>query len=142
MTDTTLTGGEEGFAARIQELHVPVPKADREVLMLRVGTGLVVAGIVMILIGYWGVSGTADIPDQISYAMSGGIGGLALVIVGSALIMRFSLARLFRFWLARVVYEHQVQTDRTIEALGRIEAALTRSAVPPPPLPQRPPPGQ
>lgn len=39
-------------------------------------------------------------------------------------MIRFSLARLFRFWLARITYEHQVQTDRTVEALGRIEAAL------------------
>jgi hypothetical protein len=68
------------------------------------------------------------VAEQVPYAISGGAGGLGLIVVGAALITRFSLARLFRFWLARVVYEHQVQTDRTVDALGRIEDALTGRA--------------
>lgn len=130
MTDSTTTrgaagdGGSGGFAARISQMHVPEPKADREALLLRVGVGLVVVGVLLIAFAWYQVSGTSQVYEQVPYAVSGGLSGLALVIIGSALMIRFSLARLFRFWLARIVYEHQIQTDRTVEALGRIEAVL------------------
>lgn len=127
MTDPS-TDAVEGFPARVAQMHVPEPKADREALLLRVGVAMVILGAVLVVAGYWGASGTAVIAEQIPYAISGGAGGLALIVVGSSLVVRFSLARLLRFWLARLVYEHQVQTDRTIEALGRIEAAVKDSA--------------
>ncbi len=125
MTDSTPTDTTEGFAARVQELHVPEPKADREALLLKVGVALVVVGLVLILVAWFQASGTASVAEQVPYALSGGLLGIGLVILGSALVIRFSLARLFRYWLARIVYEHQTQTDRTVEALGRIEVALT-----------------
>lgn len=121
----------DDFAARVQQMRVPEPKADREALLLKLGAALVVVGLVLVAAGYWGASGTASVAEQVPYAISGGAGGLALVVVGAALITRFSLARLMRYWLARVVYEHQVQTDRTVEALGRIEQVLAdRERVP------------
>lgn len=124
MTDTKSSDAADGFAARVQDVHVPEPKADREAMLLKVGFGLVVVGIVSILAAWFQAAGTALASEQIPYAISGGLIGLSLVILGSALIIRFSLARLFRFWLARIIYEHQVQTDRTVEALGRIESVL------------------
>jgi hypothetical protein len=124
MTDPTTSGGPAGLADRVQQIHVPEPNADRERLLLGVGVVSMVLGVVLIVVAYVGVSGTTSVPDQMSYAVSGGLLGLAAVIIGSSLVIRFSLARLFRYWLARVVYEHQVQTDRTVEALGRIEAVL------------------
>jgi hypothetical protein len=42
------------------------------------------------------------------------------------LFLRFSLARLLRFWLARLVVEQQAQTDRVVDALARIEAKLEK----------------
>ncbi|WCO66153.1 hypothetical protein PO878_16755 [Iamia majanohamensis] len=124
MTDPTPTDTTDGFAARVQQLHVPEPKADREALLLKVGVGLVVVGVVLIVVAWFQASGTASVAEQVPYVVSGGLVGLALVIVGSALVIRFSLARLFRYWLARIVYEHQVQTDRTVDVLARIEALL------------------
>ena len=50
------------------------------------------------------------------------------MVAGTGLVMRYSMARLFRFWLARLVAEHSQQTDRTVDALGRIETALGRVA--------------
>ena len=49
-----------------------------------------------------------------------------LAIIGVGLFIRFSLARLLRFWLARMVVEQQAQTDRVVEALARIEAKLDK----------------
>jgi hypothetical protein len=50
------------------------------------------------------------------------------VVVGLGLFVRFSLARLLRFWMARLVVEQQAQTDRMIEALDRIELAVRAGA--------------
>lgn len=132
MTDTSAagagSGSPAGFAARVDQIHVPEPNADRERLMLILGGVLVAVGLVAVLVGYWGASGTSSPAEQIPYALSGGAFGLGLIVLGCALITRFSLARLFRFWLARTLAEHQSQTDRTVEALGRIEALLAAGA--------------
>jgi len=126
MTDTS-AAGPGGFAERVDQIHVPEPNADRERLMLIVGGVLVAVGIVAVLVAYVGASGTTNVYEQVPYALSGGVLGLGLIVLGCALITRFSLARLFRFWLARLLAEHQAQTDRTVEALGRIEALLAAS---------------
>jgi len=126
MTPNPSTDGD--FADRVQGIHVPEPNADRERTLMIVGAVLIGLGVILVLVGYWGASGTAVVAEQIPYAISGGALGLALVVLGSALVMRFSLARLLRFWLARVIHEHTAQTDRTVEALGRIESALRDGA--------------
>ncbi len=136
MTDPTTSGGPAGLASRVQQIHVPEPNADRETRLLRGGIAVVIFGLFLIVLSYYQVSGTSSVPEQLSFLASGAIPGLAFVILGSTLIMRFSLARLFRYWLARTIYEHQVQTDRTVEALGRIEAALAGGVVPSAPAPE------
>jgi hypothetical protein len=110
--------------AGVQKLHVPEPRTDREILLLRAGVVIVVLGGICIGLGWWGASGTANLAEQIPYLISGGLFGIALVVTGTGLVMRYSLARLFRFWLARLLAEHSLQTDRTVDALGRVEQAL------------------
>ena len=46
------------------------------------------------------------------------------MLIGLGLFLRFSLTKLFRFWLARLVYEHQTQTDRMVDAMAKVEAAI------------------
>jgi hypothetical protein len=81
---------------------------------------------VLIFVAYWNASGSKFVADQVPMLISGGILGLGLAIVGLGLFIRFSLARLLRFWLARLVVEQQAQTDRVVDALARIEAKLDR----------------
>ena len=111
---------EEG----VEELRVPEPSADAESLLMKVGLALPVIGVILIVVAYWNASGTAYVADQVPMLISGGILGLGLAIIGLGLFIRFSLAWLLRFWLARLVVEQQAQTDRLVEALGRIEAKL------------------
>lgn len=140
MTEPTTSSSPAGLADRVNQIHVPEPNADRERMMLILGGVLVGVGIVAVLIGYVGASGTQNVYEQVPYALSGGVLGLGLIVLGCALITRFSLARLFRFWLARMLHEHQVQTDRTVEALGRIETLLAGGSLPPAPSPPTVPP--
>ena len=110
--------------AGVQALRVPEPRSDREALMLKAGFVLVALGAICIGLGWWGASGTANLAEQIPYVISGGLFGIALVVTGTGLVMRYSMARLFRFWLARLLAEHGQQTDRTVDALGRLETVL------------------
>lgn len=51
-----------------------------------IGWGLALIGVVVIIIGWFGISGEAIVAKQIPYLISGGLGGIALVGVGAALI--------------------------------------------------------
>ena len=118
------TSAADRLEAEVDALHVPEPSADAEAMLLKLGFALPVIGVVLIVIAYWNASSTEFVADQVPMLISGGILGIGLAIIGVGLFIRFSLARLLRFWLARLVVEQQAQTDRVVDALGRVEAAL------------------
>ncbi|QXC62927.1 hypothetical protein KSP35_09155 [Aquihabitans sp. G128] len=125
MTDSPSTAtAADRLEAGVADVHVPEPSADSEALLLKLGLVLPVIGVVLILIAWWQAAGSKYVADQMPMLISGGIFGLALIIVGLGLFIRFSLARLLRFWLARLVVEQQAQTDRMVDALARIESAV------------------
>jgi len=88
---------------------------DRRFLVL--GIALIAVGLIAIMLGWWGASGTTETYEAISYMVSGGIMGIGLVIIGVALYLRYSLAGFLKFWLVRWVYEQQAQTDRLLAAM-------------------------
>ncbi|MCU1370680.1 MAG: hypothetical protein JWO77_1874 [Ilumatobacteraceae bacterium] len=128
MTDLTAqdTSAADRLELGVEDLHVPEPSADAEGVLMKIGLALPVIGVILILVAYWNASGSKYVADQVPMLISGGILGIGLAIIGVGLFIRFSLARLLRFWLARMVVEQQVQTDRIVEALGRIEAKLDK----------------
>lgn len=103
-------------------IKTPVDADERRWLIA--GILLVVVGIVLILSGWFFAGGEVRVERQIPYVLSGGVLGLALVVVGSGLFVRYSLSRYLRFWLVRSIVEERAQTDRQIEALERIAASL------------------
>ncbi|MBX3283959.1 MAG: hypothetical protein KF703_01305 [Actinobacteria bacterium] len=120
---TSPSSPADRLEAGVADLHVPEPKGDTEALLLKLGLALPVLGVVLILVAWWNAAGTKYVADQMPMLISGGLFGLALIIVGLGLFLRFSLARLLRFWLARLVVEQQAQTDRIVDALAKVEAA-------------------
>ncbi len=126
MSESTPTNAADRLTEGIDELHVPEPSADAESLLLKLGVALPLLGVVLIVVAYWNASGSKYVADQIPMLISGGVLGLGLAIIGIGLFIRFSLARLLRFWLARLIVEQQEQTDRVVEALGRIEGKLEK----------------
>lgn len=114
----------EQFKREIQEMRIHAPEDASDRWWLIAGLALPVLGLVVIGLGWWGASGTAYPAEQLPYVLSGGILGMALVVVGAALFVRYSLSRYLRFWLIRMVYEERAQVDRELEVLERIEAAL------------------
>lgn len=134
MTATTRTAASDGstegasaadrLASGVDDLHVPEPSGDAEAMLLKVGFALPVIGVVLILVAWWNSAGTKYVADQVPMLISGAILGVGLILVGVGLFVRFSMARLFRFWLARLVAEQQAQTDRLVQVLESVEAAV------------------
>lgn len=57
------------------------------------GAILISAGFAAIFLGWWYVSGNPIVSVQLTYLASGGVGGVALVLLGSALLVVFNLSR-------------------------------------------------
>lgn len=112
------------FEREISGLRLRGGSAAPEVRLLGLGVVLLVAGIVVVVVGWFGASGTSAVSDQIPYLISGGMLGVGIAIVGAALFLRYSLSRYLRYWLLRSIHEQRAQADRSVEVLERIEAHL------------------
>lgn len=121
---TPAISAAERLEAGVADLTVPEPMARVEGVLLKLGLALPVVGLILIGAGWWMTSGTLDVGEQIPMVMSAGVLGLGLILVGLGLFLRYSLTRLFRFWLARLMVEQQAQTTLVVDALARVEAAI------------------
>ena len=137
MTDQSAATGDgqpEGNPDRLEEFHselarlrVRTRSRDDEQRLLFAGIVLMPLGLVVVLIGYLGASGTTDFTAQIPYLLSGGVLGLGLTIVGAALFLRYSLGRYLRFWLLRLIFEEHTSADRQVDALERLGQQIAGS---------------
>lgn len=114
----------EQFLAGVYALQIPSRIEQRERRLYMAGIVIVLAGFAAIGLGWYGASGTKYVYQEIPYVVSGGIFGVALVVVGAALFARYSAAKLLRFWLARIVADQQVQTDRVVAAIDALTEAV------------------
>ena len=110
----------EEFQAELARLRARGRSTTNEQRLLLAGTILMPLGLVLVLIGYLGASGTTELSSQVPYLISGGLLGLGCTIVGAALFLRYSLGRYLRFWLLRVIYEEHTTADRQVDALERL----------------------
>jgi hypothetical protein len=122
------SGRVEQFLADVYSLQIPSQTERRERTLYEAGLVLAAAGFAIIGLGWWGASGTKYTYQEIPYVISGGILGVALVIIGAALFARHSAARLLRFWLARLVADQQIQTDRIVDAITALAEAVKTQA--------------
>jgi hypothetical protein len=108
----------EQFKQEIGDMKVRDPATGRDRVWLRVGIALMVVGIALAIASYFMSHGTSN-PLSQNDAIVLAIGGLTAAVIGGALFLRYSLAGFLRFWLARFIYEQQVQTDRIAERLDK-----------------------
>lgn len=107
----------EEFKAEIAQMGLPDPASARDRLSLRASGVLMAVGAVVAIVAYFIGHGTTN-PLQQRDAIVIAIIGLVLAVIGSALFIRYSMAQFLRFWLARLSWEQQANTDRLIESLG------------------------
>ena len=112
------------FTQEIGDMKLRGARADRERMLLVLGTVLLVVGVALAVAGGFQASGTQVLGDQIAFLATGTLLGLALILAGTALFVRYSISRFMRFWLIRLVHEHRSETDRVVSALASIEARL------------------
>ncbi len=144
----------ERFKSEIADMGLRDPATNRERMLLRLGAVLLVAGPVVALAAYIqdtsssGANAALQQGDDQIIALI----GVAVGILGLGLFVRYSIAHFLRFWLARLSYEQQAQTDRLIDALGPAAASaagpptsappakapVTRPATTPPAAPSAP----
>lgn len=110
----------EEFQAELARLRVKGSSKDDEQRLLFAGIVLMPVGLVLVLVGYIGASGTTDFSAQVPYLLSGGLLGLGLTVVGAVLFLRYSLGRYLRFWLLRLIYEEHLTADRQVDAIERL----------------------
>ena len=109
----------EEFKAEIGEMRLRDPATARDRQLLRLGVVLLGVGIALTIIAYFMSHGTTN-PLSQRDAIILALAGVAVSIAGGALFLRYSLATFLRFWLARLIYEQQTQTDRIV---GQTDAA-------------------
>ena len=106
----------EQFKSEIADMGVKDPAVARDRLLLRASVALLVLGPVLGIIAYFMSHGTTN-PLQQRDAIVLALIGVACSVSGGALFVRYALASFMRFWLARLCWEQQAQTDRVVAAL-------------------------
>lgn len=106
----------EQFKAEIAEMNLPEQASNRDRMLLRAGAALMVVAVVLGPVAYVTSYGTSNALQQRDAQVMALI-ALVLAVVGGALFLRYSIAQFLRFWLARLSWEQQAQTDRIIEAM-------------------------
>jgi hypothetical protein len=124
MTDGGPGDRVDEFEAELARLRVRASAPSTEQRLLLAGLVAMPVGLVLILIGYVGASGTTELSSQVPYLISGGVLGLGLIIVGAVLFLRYSLARYLRFWLLRLIYEDRTRSQQQVAALDRLGELL------------------
>ncbi|HEY1988511.1 MAG TPA: hypothetical protein VGG43_03540 [Acidimicrobiales bacterium] len=119
----------------IARIRVRARAIKIEQILLVLGGVAMPAGLLVIIVGWYGAAHTFRTYAQLDYLISGGLLGLALVIFGGFCY--------FGYWLTRMVQllrSVQTQDQRTLDTLERISAQLTQVA-PGAPLTAPAPPG-
>jgi hypothetical protein len=118
----------EQFKAEVADMRLRDPATGRDRLLLRLGAAGMAAGVALAVVAYFLSHGTTNALQQRD-AMVQALIGLTLVVAGAALFVKASLATFLRFWMARLCYEQQAQTDRLLAG----NATTTNSSTPLPP---------
>jgi hypothetical protein len=101
-------------AVAAHKLKVDGARSDRSLLVA--GVLLMLVGVVGTFVEYQASLSRADLRDIVSAQLLA-IGFLTLAVVGAALYVAASIARMLRVWLLRQLVEGQSRTDRIVAAL-------------------------
>jgi hypothetical protein len=117
------------LASSVRELRTRAGGADMARVLLTVGGILMPLGIVLILLGWSGVSHTTDTFEQTPYVVSGGLLGLALVVAGGFCYFGYWQTKVMRAVRRDAADIHSMRESlQHIETLLAANPALTGKA--------------
>lgn len=126
-----LPARQERLRTRVSALRTRAAgTGDRDRRLLVVGALLLPLGVLLVLLGWLGVARTPLVFEQVPYVVSGGMLGLALVVIGGFVY--------FSYWQTLVVRALKENQDRLGDSLDRIEQLLAAQAEPGVSLPHQP----
>lgn len=102
MIESSADARAKAFGDAVRE--IPSESTTRNDGRARLGMGAALLGVIVTVVGLV-LSQTSDNPLDQSTALSLGIVGLALVVLGTAVFLRYSFGQFLRFWLLRLSYE-------------------------------------
>lgn len=77
---------------------------------------LIIGGLITSFSAYFSSTHQEDIRDQNELIVLA-IASLGLILIGSVMFVRYSMAKFLRFWLLRQFYEGQDHIDRIVHAM-------------------------
>ena len=116
--ETTTTTRVDQFKTDISEMNLKTGTASKEGPLQALGAALMVAGIAIAIGCYISSTGAEKAGDQYEL-LSLGLASVCITLTGAALFLRYSLAKFFRFWLLRQMYEGQAHIDQVVETLKK-----------------------
>jgi hypothetical protein len=103
------------FKQEIADMRLRDPVVARERRLLQLGIALMVVAAALEIYAYIYSSNGNALEQNDAQVLA--LAGLAAAVIGAALFVRYSIAQFLRYWLARVTYEQQTQTDRVVDAV-------------------------
>jgi uncharacterized membrane protein YeaQ/YmgE (transglycosylase-associated protein family) len=119
VTNTPETGASDrsaAFAAAVSESKLSAPNATADKLGRTLGIAFMVLGVVGAFVAYNSTRSLDDQRDILSYQILA-IVFLAFTVVGAAIYLAGSIAKVLRLWLLRQLVESQDRMDQLTEAL-------------------------
>jgi hypothetical protein len=105
----------ERFSRELADLKISDPSAGHPRLWQRLGATLMVLGIVFGVTSYLISHRTTSALTQ-GDAITIGLGGVTLAVIGGAIFLRYSLTGFLRFWMARQSFEMNILAERFLTA--------------------------
>src|SRR3954470_12543650 len=104
------------LATRVKTLRTRAAAGQLDRWLLVVGGVLLPLGVLLIVLGWVGASRTVLPFEQIPYVVSGGLLGIAFVIIGGFVY--------FAYWQTLLVRDTRAERQELVDALYRIERLL------------------
>ena len=116
METTTTPSRVDQFKTDITDMKLKTGGSSKEGSLQVFGVILMIAGIAIAIGAYISSTGQKIQGDQLEL-LTLALGGVCITLTGAALFLRYSLAKFFRFWLLRQMYEGQSHIDQVVDAI-------------------------
>jgi hypothetical protein len=111
------------FSEQLKTMRVPGARPQGDRVLSTIAVVAMVVGVVMGVVAYFMSHGTTNELEQ-NDAIVLAILAATIAVVGVGLFVKKGVEQLLRFWIARVNFEQNTQTDRLLAQGEQLQALL------------------